>query len=167
MLPVPKARAHPSAAAGHGLCTPGPPTGDPALLWEVSTVMDRQEVPSELLSGRASGVRQPARTLGVGLPTNSAFNLPQWNRYIPALCKVTVQASLREDTDTLAVFSAPTEHRRHGLRISFTVVTCPPVPCRLCRPGWATLTRDTSLCGGGQICFVQPSFRTFDACVSG
>lgn len=57
-----------------------------------------QEVPSELLSGRAIGVGVTLDA-GVGLPTSSAFNLPQWNRYIPALCKVTVQASLREDID--------------------------------------------------------------------
>lgn len=96
VLPVPKAPGRTQAlqrdmGSAHG-------RGPSAALGGQYSDGPGQEVPSELLSGRAIGVGVTLDA-GVGLPTSSAFNLPQWNRYIPALCKVTVQASLREDID--------------------------------------------------------------------
>ena len=93
-----------------------------------------REVPSELLSGRAIGVGVTLDA-GVGLSTSYAFNLPQWNRYIPALCRVTVQASLHKDIDCIEHCSLCPLRRRRGLPRFFRHSdrsSCPPGS-----PSWA------------------------------
>lgn len=87
-----------------------------------------REVPSELLSGRVIGVGVTLDA-GVGLSTSPAFNLPQWNRYIPALCRVTVQASLRKAIDCIEHCSLCPLRRRRGLPHLFCRSdrsSCPP-----------------------------------------
>ena len=93
-----------------------------------------REVPSELLSGRAIGIGVTLDA-GMGLSTSYAFNLPQWNRYIPALCRVTVQASLHKDIDCIEHCSLCPLRRRRGLPRFFRHSdrsSCPPGS-----PSWA------------------------------
>ena len=150
----------PSAAAELGLCTNGPPAGDPALLWEVCTGMEPAgRCPVSCCLGGRSGLGVTLDT-GVGLSSSSAFNLPRWNRYIPALCLVTLHASVREDMAFVKPCSRRPLRRWPGL----------PCLCRLgngssCPPGLRSClglahTRCFSLRRWlGLLC--TPSLRTF------
>lgn len=97
----------PSAAAGLGLCTHGPAAGDPGLLWEVCTVMDPAgRCPVSCCLGGRSGLGVTLDT-GVGLSNSSAFNLPQWNRYIPALWSLSTSVCARTLPSLSPVLGAP------------------------------------------------------------
>lgn len=129
VLPAPKAPGHTQRCSGtRALHTWPAGRGPSAALGGQYGDGPGREVPSELLSGRAigDGVTLDA---GVGLSTSPAFNLPQWNRYIPALCRVTVQASLRKAIDCIEHCSLCPLRRWRGLPRLFCRSdrsSCPP-----------------------------------------